>query len=197
MNRYRNFSPHCFHIAHFAKDWPINRTRSNDASGARACAARRAVKHIVRFCAGTKSIFRAFRARSPICGSEKCERRLYSVSCIVLSFFASSAAIAESGIASVYGLSDGHAGGKTASGERMNPTALVAAHRTLPFGTRVTVSHSGNGKSVVVRIIDRGPFIRGRVIDLSPAAARALGFSGLARVSIKREPIQTIPVASR
>jgi len=92
------------------------------------------------------------------------EMRAALYTCIVISLFASSAAIAESGIASVYGLSDGHASGRTASGERMNPTALVAAHRTLPFGTRVTVSRSGNGKSVVVRIIDRGPFIRGRVV---------------------------------
>jgi rare lipoprotein A len=83
-----------------------------------------------------------------------------------------------SGIASVY--SDG----MTASGERMNPGAMTAAHRSLPFGTRVTVINRGNGRSVVVRINDRGPFVRGRVIDLSPAAARAIGVSGLAPVSL-------------
>jgi len=83
-----------------------------------------------------------------------------------------------SGIASVY------SGGKTASGERMNPGAMTAAHRTLPFGTSVTVFNRGNGRSVVVRINDRGPFVRGRVIDLSPAAARAIGVSGLAPVSL-------------
>lgn len=93
---------------------------------------------------------------------------------------------AESGIASVYGNGDGYAGRKTASGERMNPAALTAAHRTLPFGTHVRVHNRKNGKSVVVRISDRGPFIRGRVIDLSPAAARALGFSGLAPVTLAR-----------
>ena len=66
----------------------------------------------------------------------------------------------------------------------MNPGALTAAHRTLPFGTEVTVINHDNGRSVVVRINDRGPFVRGRVIDLSPAAARALGVDGLAPVSL-------------
>src|SRR4029453_11065521 len=80
----------------------------------------------------------------------------------------SSAAIAQSGIASVYA----YAGEKTASGERAHPGGLTAAHRTLPFGTRVRVTNKSNGHSVVVRINDRGPFIRGRVIDLTPAAAR-------------------------
>ena len=92
------------------------------------------------------------------------------------------AAHAESGIASVYG----YAGEKTASGERANPRGLTAAHRTLPFGTRVQVTNKRNGKSVMVRINDRGPFIRGRIIDLTPAAANALGFSGLAPVTIVR-----------
>lgn len=89
---------------------------------------------------------------------------------------------AESGIASVYG----YAGEKTANGERANPRGLTAAHRTLPFGTRVQVVNKRNGKSVTVRINDRGPFIRGRVIDLTPAAANALGFSGLTPVTIVR-----------
>jgi len=89
------------------------------------------------------------------------------------------------GIASVYGFKgDKHAGSKTASGERVNPRALTAAHRTLPFGTRVRVTHKKNGRSVVVRINDRGPFVRGRVIDLTPRAAAALGFSGLAPVTL-------------
>jgi rare lipoprotein A len=93
---------------------------------------------------------------------------------------------AESGMASVYGNGDGYAGRKTASGERMNPSALTAAHRSLPFGTRVRVTNKKNGRSVVVRISDRGPFVRGRVIDLSPAAARAIGFAGLAPVVLAR-----------
>jgi rare lipoprotein A len=66
----------------------------------------------------------------------------------------------------------------------MNPGAMTAAHRTLPFGTRVTVVNHRNGRSLVVRINDRGPFVHGRVIDLSPAAARALGVDGLAPVSL-------------
>ena len=93
-------------------------------------------------------------------------------------------ALAETGIASVYGTGDGYAWKKTASGERMNPDAMTAAHRTLPFGTRVKITNWKNGRSVVVRISDRGPFVRGRVIDVTPAAARALGFAGLASVSV-------------
>lgn len=90
------------------------------------------------------------------------------------------AANAQSGIASVYAYN----GGRTADGERFTPGALTAAHRSLPFGTRVRVTNRRNGRSVVVRINDRGPFVRGRVIDLSPAAARAIGMSGLAPVEI-------------
>lgn len=85
-----------------------------------------------------------------------------------------------SGIASVYS----YTGHRTASGEHVNPRGLTAAHRFLPFGTRVRVTNAHNGHSVVVRINDRGPFVRGRVIDLMPAAARALGFSGLAPVHL-------------
>jgi rare lipoprotein A len=91
---------------------------------------------------------------------------------------ASGGAFGGSGIASVY------SGGRTASGEHMNAGAMTAAHRTLPFGTNVTVVNNRNGRAVVVRINDRGPFTRGRIIDLSPAAARAIGVSGLARVSL-------------
>jgi rare lipoprotein A len=87
-----------------------------------------------------------------------------------------------SGIASVY--SDQH----TASGEHMNSGAMTAAHRTLPFGTKVTVVNPSNGRSAVVRINDRGPFVRGRVIDLSPAAARVLGIGGLTTVSLTTQP---------
>lgn len=65
-------------------------------------------------------------------------------------------------------------GKRTASGERFDMNDLTAAHRTLPFGTRVRVRHAGNGREVVVRINDRGPHVRGRIIDLSQAAAAAL-----------------------
>jgi rare lipoprotein A len=88
----------------------------------------------------------------------------------------------ETGIASVYST---ESGSRTASGERLNPAALTAAHRTLPFGTKVRVTNKKNGRSVVVTINDRGPFIRGRIIDLTPAGARALGFSGLAQVTVE------------
>mgnify|MGYP001028652069 CR=1 FL=1 len=84
--------------------------------------------------------------------------------------------------ASWYG--PGFHGRKTASGERFNAHALTAAHRTLPFGTRVHVRNTKNGKSVVVRINDRGPFHRGREIDLSHGAARAIGMGGIGTVTM-------------
>src|SRR5213593_3932758 len=78
-------------------------------------------------------------------------------------------------------------GNRTASGERYDETRLTAAHRTLPFGTRVRVTNLDNGRSVVVTIVDRGPFTRGRVIDVSRRAARKLGFlrDGTARVTLE------------
>ena len=101
-----------------------------------------------------------------------------------ISFSSSLLAAPQTGIASVYGNGDGHAASKTANGERMNPSALTAAHRTLPFGTWVSVVNLRNGKQIVVRISDRGPFVRGRIIDLTPAGARAIGLSGLALVKL-------------
>jgi rare lipoprotein A len=83
-----------------------------------------------------------------------------------------------SGIASVY------SGERTANGEFASAGGLTAAHRSLPFGTMVKVTNTGTGRSVVVRINDRGPFVRGRVIDLTPAGARALGMDGLAPVTL-------------
>jgi rare lipoprotein A len=77
------------------------------------------------------------------------------------------------------------AGRRTASGERFNPNALTAAHRTLPFGTRVRVTNSRNGRSVVVRINDRGPFTKGVHIDLSRGAARAIGMSSTSDVRLE------------
>jgi rare lipoprotein A len=87
-----------------------------------------------------------------------------------------------SGVASVY---DHTSGSNTASGERLRESALTAAHRSLPFGTVVEVSNKHNGRKVLVRINDRGPFVRGRVIDLTPAAAQALQFDGTTEVSLK------------
>jgi rare lipoprotein A len=75
-------------------------------------------------------------------------------------------------------------GGTTSSGERFVSDKLTAAHRTLPFGTMVRVTNLRNGRTVVVRINDRGPFNKDRVIDVSPAAAKVLQFSGLASVTL-------------
>ncbi|MBI2346823.1 MAG: septal ring lytic transglycosylase RlpA family protein, partial [Deltaproteobacteria bacterium] len=103
----------------------------------------------------------------------------------------------EEGVASWYG--PRFKGRRTASGTRYNPKALTAAHRTLPFGTRVRVRNLANDRSVDVTINDRGPFIRRRVIDLSQAAAKAIGMigTGVAHVVIeavdphggRREPL--------
>lgn len=91
----------------------------------------------------------------------------------------------ETGTASYYGAK--HHGKRTASGELFNQNALTAAHRRLPFGTRVQVTNLGNDTSVVVRINDRGPYAHGRLIDLSRKAAEQLGMlrSGTARVRVQ------------
>ena len=90
---------------------------------------------------------------------------------------------AENGVASFYG------SGQTASGEITTPTSLTAAHRTLPFGTMVLITNVSNGKTVVVRIVDRGPYRRGRIIDVSRAAAVELDMidSGTTMVSVERQ----------
>ena len=95
-------------------------------------------------------------------------------------FWFVSAAHAE--MASVYGGRDGYCGSRTANGERVDCSAMTAAHRLLPFGTRVRC-HSG---CVTVRINDRGPWVKGRDIDLTPAAARAIGLGGTGRVTVAR-----------
>jgi len=92
----------------------------------------------------------------------------------------STSAFAETCVASRYGYS----GGRTASGERMDPNAMTAAHRTRPFCSHVTVTSHSTGRSVTVRINDRGPFVKGRCIDLSTGAAQVLGLFGIARVSL-------------
>jgi len=112
-----------------------------------------------------------------------------------------SAALAESGHASFYGRE--LAGRRTASGEVFRPDGMTAAHRSLPFGSRVKVTNHSNGKAVVLRITDRGPFVRGRIIDVSHGAARALGFvgQGTTRVTIERlggdaNPAGPVPAAA-
>ena len=109
------------------------------------------------------------------------------LSCAALSLvgatFATSPVRADTstGVASYY-----WQGRSTASGERFNPTGMTAAHRSLPFGTKVRVTNLHNGRSVVVRINDRGPFIRGRIIDVSRGAASELGFvkNGITKVKL-------------
>jgi len=93
---------------------------------------------------------------------------------------------AQAQVASYYGKE--FSGHRTASGERFNPGAMTAAHRTLPFGTRVRVTNTHNGRSVIVRINDRGPFVKGRSIDLSSGAARAIamGSTGNVRIEVIR-----------
>jgi rare lipoprotein A len=109
-----------------------------------------------------------------------CPKILFVISVLSLSI---GSARAESGIAAFYG------GGRTASGEVTGRSGFTAAHRTLPFGTMVLVTNVHNGRTVVVRIVDRGPYGRGRIIDLSRAAARELDMidSGTAMVSVERQ----------
>ena len=84
------------------------------------------------------------------------------------------------GIASWYSLP----GNRTACGEKMNPSAMTAAHRTLPCGTRIKVTNKKNGNTVIVRVNDRGPFIKGRIVDVSKAAGKRLGLNGVGAVSV-------------
>jgi rare lipoprotein A len=99
---------------------------------------------------------------------------LAAILLVIAIVVSATAAHAESGIASIY------SGGATGHASKDD---MTAAHRSLPFGTKVRVTNSKNGNTVVVEISDRGPFHRGRVIDLSPKAAKALGINGVARVT--------------
>jgi len=109
-----------------------------------------------------------------------CLKRVLIGTALTLILFVSTA---RAEMASVYGGRDGFCGSRTANGERVNCSAMTAAHRRLPFGTRVRVCHS---RCVIVRINDRGPFVLGRDIDLSPAAARAIGVGSTGHVTISR-----------
>lgn len=95
----------------------------------------------------------------------------------------------EYGKASFYSVKS-NKGTVTASGEKLSDTKLTAAHRTLPFGTMVKVTNLSNGRSTVVKITDKGPFISGRVIDVSVAAATALDFKNKGITKVKIEPIK-------
>lgn len=106
---------------------------------------------------------------------------------IVITFLLTTAtAYAQCGGASWYGGKDGLNGKRTASGEIFNTKKLTAAHRSAPFGTKFKVTNQKSGKSVVVRINDRGPFHKGRIIDLSRAAASTLGINGVGKVCIEK-----------
>lgn len=81
-------------------------------------------------------------------------------------------------------------GARTANGEKFNPNELTAAHPTLPFGTKLRVTNTSNGQSVTVRVNDRGPFVQGRVVDVSYSAARALGMVGSGTAKVKLDVVQ-------
>jgi rare lipoprotein A len=97
----------------------------------------------------------------------------------------------QAAVASVYGGSDGYCGKPVASGGRLDCNANTAAHKTLPFGTYVRVTHGE--RSVVVRINDRGPYVKGREIDLTLAPAKRIGCSGLCNVTLEVVPKPFVP----
>jgi rare lipoprotein A len=107
-------------------------------------------------------------------------KRVLAIMLVAMCFAAAPASAVTTGLASYYKL-----GRHTASGERYNPNGLTAAHRNLPFGTRLKVTNLRNGKSVIVRVNDRGPFIKRRVLDLSYGAAKVIGLHhmGVAKIS--------------
>jgi rare lipoprotein A len=112
---------------------------------------------------------------------------------LLTSYFSPLYAQSQRGKASFY--SKRATGARTANGERLHHDSMTCAHRTYPFGTQLNVTHLGNGRSVVVRVNDRGPFIRGRIIDLSHGAARELDVirQGIADVLV--EPTDGIDIA--
>jgi rare lipoprotein A len=103
---------------------------------------------------------------------------------VLILFIFSTPAYAGETVATWYGHE--HAGKRTASGERFNPNGLTAAHRSLPFGTCLRVSNPKTGRSVSVRVNDRGPFTKGVSLDLSHGAARAIGMRSTQNVRIDR-----------
>jgi rare lipoprotein A len=106
---------------------------------------------------------------------------LQAIISFLIVLLASQAIAAETCIASWYGAESGP---RTASGERFHADGISCAHKMRPLGSVVTVTHLGSGRSISCRINDRGPYVRGRCIDLSRGAARALGMGGLARVRV-------------
>ena len=109
---------------------------------------------------------------------------LFLTGVTILIFGNTAQAASSCGKASWYALTS-----QTASGEQMNPQAMTAAHRSYKFGSKIRVINERNGKSVIVRINDRGPFIKGRIIDVSKAAAHRLGFVRSGHTSVCIEQI--------
>lgn len=164
-----------------ASERPSARASARHAARQRATRAGRATRAVDRSPRAARSVQRS--ARSTVRSTRPSTRtaaRSRATSPFD-SFPSLSGGAYQSGIASYY-----WQGQRVASGGRFNPSAMTAAHRTLPFGTRVRVTSHSTGRSVVVTINDRGPFIRGRIIDLSRGAAGVIGMTGagLARVSI-------------
>jgi rare lipoprotein A len=129
----------------------------------------------------------AQRAPSPDRGAARVER--------IAPGGARAARAVEQGVASYYARS--LHGRRTASGERYDHGALTAAHRSLPFGTLVRVENERNGRAVIVRINDRGPHVRGRVLDLSGAAARGIGLSTRGTARVRYEILDPAALPSR
>lgn len=129
---------------------------------------------------GTRAERRGVRETSDF-GDEDRPQRGNRIARAERSWMSESLSGGQTGVASYY-----WQGQRVASGGRFNPNAMTAAHKTLPFGTRVRVTRVDTGRSVTVTINDRGPFVRGRIIDLSRAAAGSLGMTGagVARVSL-------------
>ena len=131
---------------------------------------------------------------NPLNNSAEAAKRLESLSIVSATAKNSKPIAVSEGKASFY--SDEFHGRKTANGETFNMDKLTAAHPSLPFGTWVKVTNLRNGKDVVVRINDRGPFIKGRIIDLSISAAKEIGIIKSGTVQVKLEAIQSKPSAT-
>jgi rare lipoprotein A len=130
---------------------------------------------------------------NPLYNSAEAANRVDSLSKESVTTKNSKSIAVSEGKASFY--SDEFHGRKTANGETFNTDKLTAAHPSLPFGTWVKVTNLRNGKDVIVRINDRGPFVKGRIIDLSISAAKELGIIKSGTVQVKLEAVQSKPTA--
>ena len=129
------------------------------------------------------------------CKMFRCQNfvRRYALTCLIIilnSQFSILNSQSQVGKASFY--SRKATGTRTASGERLHHDSLTCAHRSFPFGTMLRVTHLGNGRQVVVRVNDRGPYVRGRIVDLSRSAAQALGMLGEGVAEVIVEPADEI-----